>query len=137
MNTKRLTIPLVVAVAVCCGWLCLSPSRAQDSGAEDAKSKLVEAAKQTYMSIAAEYQFGQASVEDMYQWSRRLMEAEINSGDGRRLKAQTDHIDRMNELHKKVAALRANGVKGGSTPDYYATMYYLLEAESLREAALK
>ncbi len=73
----------------------------------------------------------QAGVEDIYLWSRRLMEAEEQDGAGNA--AVADHVERMRNLHKKVAALRQTGTKGGSERDFYATAYYLVEAESLQK----
>jgi hypothetical protein len=60
------------------------------------------------------------------------MEAEQKDGAG---DAAIDrHIERMRNLQKKVEALFKTGTRGGSAKAHHATVFYLLEAESLKES---
>jgi hypothetical protein len=40
------------------------------------------------------------------------------------------HFERMGTLHEKAAALYKKGAKGGSAEKFYASKFYLLEAQA-------
>jgi Skp family chaperone for outer membrane proteins len=96
--------------------------------------EIVKEAEFALRSTDAAYNAGQATVEDMYRWSRRLMEAELANGSNK--KAALDHVSRMRDLNTKVEALFKIGAKGGAENHLHATRYYLLEAqtEALKQA---
>jgi hypothetical protein len=43
--------------------------------------------------------------------------------------ASEAHFERMGALHERAAALYKKGAKGGSEEKFYASKYYLLEAQ--------
>jgi hypothetical protein len=105
---------------------CAFVAQLQADAADDPtqNEELVEAATAAYQCTQAEYNVNRATVEDVYQWSRRIMKAE-NSRD-----AAAAHVGRMRELHERVSALHQAGAAGGSAQDYESTRFYLLEARS-------
>ena len=122
---------LIAIVAICCCWLCVLQSQADEEQVVKSESKLVKAAEEAFKATQAEYQFMQSSPEDVYQWSRRWMEAEMKDGAGD--DAIDRHIARMRELQKKIEALYKTGTRGGSLKNFHAANYYLLDAESLKK----
>ena len=93
--------------------------------------EMVETAKSALRSTMAAQLAGRATIEDIYQWSRRLMNAEQLAGIA---SASADHLERMDTLHKKVEALYKTASKGGSEDKYYASKFYLLEAQAMNPA---
>jgi beta-lactamase regulating signal transducer with metallopeptidase domain len=97
----------------------------------EAATAMLEAAKKAYEATAAGYDAGTAPLPDLYVWSRRWLEAERNLA--KTLKDQRSalmqHWDRMSVTHRKVAAMYFAGSKGGEVEKYYATKFYLAEAE--------
>lgn len=90
--------------------------------------EMVETAKNALRSTMAAQLAGRATIEDIYQWSRRLMDAELVAGTAT---ASADHLERMDTLHKKVEALYKTASKGGSEDKYHASKFYLLEAQAM------
>ena len=132
MRIKRMFLLSAVFLSICVGWFCVSLSQADEDKAAQPKSKLVLTAEAALEATQAQFQFQQATVEDVYIWSRRLLEAERANGAGQ--SALTSHVARMANLRKKVAALRMAGAPGGSPDKYFATTFYLLEAKQLEQA---
>jgi hypothetical protein len=126
MSSKRFNLAAVVSLSL--GMVCLSRLQADDPAENEDVPEIVNAAQEAFKSAQAEHGFQQANVEDLYQWSRRLMEAEQASGKNK--KAVLDHVTRMRDLHARTEALFKTGAKGGSAFRYHATRYYLLEAEA-------
>jgi hypothetical protein len=126
MRHKRINLAAVVSLSM--GMVCLSHLRADDPEENQDVPEIVKEAEMAFKCTQAEHQFQQRSVEDLYQWSRRLMEAERASGTNKN--AALDHVTRMRQLHEKIEALFKHGVKGGSETDFHATRYYLLEAQA-------
>jgi hypothetical protein len=127
MKNNRFTILGVVGLLTCLGWLCISPAPAEENTVGK-PTTLAEAAEGAYKATAASYEAGRYTVEDMYRWSKRLMEAQ--QADGKHPNAKAEHLARMAQLHQKVSALYATGSHGGDEPSYYATMFYVLEARA-------
>ena len=103
---------------------------AKDAGAE-AKAAMVAAAEKTYEAAAAGYDAGTATTADVYTWSRRWAVSERGLAETKRDEAAAlmGHWRRMGRLNSKVEALWRNGVRGGENEKYFATKYYLAEAE--------
>ena len=132
MNSGRYVAIAFVSLIV--GWfLVRSASQAKPAEAIQQNDRLVEAAQQAYTLYKATYEMGRTELDDVYRWSKRLMEAELRS-DNHRDTAISNHVDRMSTLHKDVAAKFAIGAQGGSAADYHASIYYLEEAKSLSPA---
>jgi hypothetical protein len=96
-------------------------------------SPLLEPAKQAYKGVAAAFDVGTASLADLYHWSRRWMDAEVASAQMpmQKQQAKDAHLERMKNLHGKIAALNQHGIVGGEPEKFYATKYFLEEAKLL------
>jgi hypothetical protein len=125
MRSDRFTMLGIAGFVACLGWLCISPAASEEGFVAPPKT-LAEAAEGAYKATAASYEAGRYTVEDMYRWSKRLMESQ--QANGKHPTAKAEHLARMAQLHQKVSALYATGSHGGDEPSYYATMFYALEA---------
>ena len=79
----------------------------------------------------ANYRAGRASLEQIYDWSRRLMQVELNLAETgpERIAAIERHRDVMSQLHHTAEALREVGRRGSA--EVLSTEVYLAEAELL------
>ncbi len=96
------------------------------------RTALEIAAQSAYQATYATYLADRAEVEGIYRWSRRVKEAELAAGKG---KAAEDHLQRMQQLHQRVAALFKAGAAGASAIDLHATEYYVAKAKLAAENA--
>jgi hypothetical protein len=118
---------LAVAVALAGGSsLWSSASTAQDDQAADLNLK-AETARQAYQTYEVMYAADRATPEDLYRWSRRLMEAELE-GDPTNNQPAEDHWNRMRALQRQISALNAAGRAGGEEHYMAAANYYVAEA---------
>ena len=92
-----------------------------------AQTAMVQASQKAYESTLAAYRAGDADIEDVYTWSKRWMNADHKS-------SRVDHLTRMVELHQHVAKLHREDRRGGEATRYYATLYYVAEAQALRNS---
>ena len=120
-------------------------SRAREAVDQDAESEspailaarakaaedMLEAAKKTYEATAAGYDAGTAPLADLFIWSRHWLQAEqkLAKAKAERQAALLGHWQRMKKTNEKVAALYRAGSKGGELERYFATKFYLAEAE--------
>jgi hypothetical protein len=125
MKNNRFAVVGFAGLLSCLGWIWISPAPAEE-GIVRAPKTLAEAAEGAYRATSASYEAGRGTAEDIYLWSKRLMEAQ--QADGKHPNAKAEHLARMAEFHKKVSALYHTGSKGGDESRYYATMFYVLEA---------
>jgi hypothetical protein len=109
------------------GVLVVASGRAQNAEQPAAASKLAQSAKAALEAATTMYAVGQADAEDVYRWSRRLVDAELQAGAGR--KAALQHVARMRQLNVRVEALHRAGVEGGEELRLHATAYYVEEAQ--------
>lgn len=94
------------------------------------KKALVEAAKSTYQEDLARLKNLQASSpEDLYVWSRRWLDAEVDLAGNKeeRVAAHQRHLDRMKDLERRAKAMAAAGQ--GRQSDATAGTYYRTQAE--------
>jgi hypothetical protein len=100
-----------------------------------AKQKaMIEAARAAYAGILESHSLGRAtSNNEVYAWSTRIRSAEVRAANSRQqmTKACLDHLQRMRDLHERVAALGREGAPGGETHRQAATQFYVAEAELL------
>jgi hypothetical protein len=91
----------------------------------------VDAAASALRATEAAEAAGQASNEEIYAWSVRLRASEIQAArdNNTALKASTDHLERMRNLHARVKALHGAGSKGGEETKFQASKFYVAEAE--------
>lgn len=132
MASRRI---LVVATSLILGgtFLIARGTGADDTEPNPAKSALVTAAKAALEATQTEYEVGQSSAEEIYVWSKRLMEAELASGADRSSAMQ--HVTRMKSLFERVATLARVGAAGGEASTVAATTYYFEEAKALAAKA--
>jgi hypothetical protein len=90
---------------------------------------MAESARKAYDAYTTMYEVGQATAEDLYLWSDRLMKAEQADDPASKEPAEA-HWKRMRDLHKRIAALHQAGVAGGEESSLAAAEYYLAEAEA-------
>ena len=128
---KNPAIIVAAGLIACASLLFIATSNADE--VTKPESDLAEAAERALKATEAEFGAGRADVEDRYQWSRRLMEAKLASGD---VAAREDHLERMRELHRQTEARFKAGAVGGSAQAYAATTYYVLEAETAQHDTL-
>ena len=128
MRRRRFVVAGVAALLSFLGGLYVSPMLAEEQFAPGKMPTTAEAAEQVLKGTQAHYEAGKATVEDVYRWSRRLMEAQ--QADGKHPKAREDHLNRLYALKAKAAVLYRSGSRGGDATEYYATTYYLLKDEA-------
>lgn len=98
---------------------------------------MADVAAKTYEATAASYEMGTEIMANVYVWSRRWLDAEraLATSDREELAALKAHRERMKLLMRKVRALYVTGSKGGEAEKYYASRYYLAEANAWLAAA--
>ena len=126
MSTNRLFITSGIGLVSVLTLLGVSHLRAEKGDANQQPSPLAAAAFEAYKCTNAEFNLGQATVEDVYQWSHRLMRAEQADG---KATALADHAERMRGLRDKMEKIFKASIPGVSAFKYHATQYYALEAE--------
>jgi hypothetical protein len=118
--------------------LLAAPCRADDKVAANARGRL-EAASKVYRGMLERLRDanGQVAVEDLYQWSRRWLEAERDLADTPEaaVAAAQAHLDRMTKLEAVVRKAQTVGL----VPAYEvpAAEFYRLEAERALAQARK
>jgi hypothetical protein len=119
---------LAAIFAICLVGLfkCLSP--AQEGKSIKPSSALAEAANEGYKSALAAFGDGHVTCEDVYRWSRRIMDAELANGRGN--SAVANHLDRMKALNNLVMAKWKQSAANISKLDVDATNFFVLEAEA-------
>src|SRR4051794_34957665 len=109
MRTRYTAIVALVPAAVL--WIGLQ-LHADQSGRPERAAEMVAAAEGALKATIDSQDAGAgATIEDVYQWSRRLMSAEQREG---KKGARASHLERMRTLHDKTTA-RFNA--GAATQD--------------------
>jgi hypothetical protein len=125
MNRKSFRVFVVGTVSTAVAAACLSQLQAEDPK-QDQTPEIVKAAQDALKATEAEYAAERAKVEDVYTWSRRVMEEELKHGTNPN--AAGDHVHRMQKVAQKAEALYRKGSAGGSATKFHATRYYHLKA---------
>jgi hypothetical protein len=128
MRSRYIAIVGLIATAVFWTGLQLG---AEQAPKPDNSAELVQAAKDTLTATMAASLAGRATIEDVYQWSRRLMAAEQLAG---KASASADHLQRMDNLHQQAEALYQAKAKGSSVNKAHASRFYFLEAQAMNAA---
>ncbi|HVA47739.1 MAG TPA: M56 family metallopeptidase [Pirellulales bacterium] len=99
--------------------------------------RMAAAAAKTFEATRASYDVGTEVMSNVYVWSRRWLEAEraLAETDAQELAALRAHRQRMKQLMLKVRAFYVTGSRGGEEPKFYATKFYLAEADAWLESA--
>jgi hypothetical protein len=123
---------VVIAVGLVIAGLSALPSRADvepQGKAKMANPNMVLAARKAKEAALAMHDVGRASLEDVYRWSRRVIEA-----DNFAPQSVADHLALMRNLHARADAMNKAGAPGGEELWLHATAYYVAEAENLAAA---
>ncbi len=99
--------------------------------------KMVDDAAKAYEASKASYDVGTEVMSNVYVWSRRWLEAEraLAQTDEEEIAALRAHRERMRRLFLLINAFYTAGTRGGETPKFFATKYYLAEADVWLAAA--
>ncbi|HEY2894527.1 MAG TPA: M56 family metallopeptidase, partial [Pirellulales bacterium] len=112
-----------------------SESAAEDPGKEvtDASQKMVEQAERAFEASQAAYEAETTTLEAIYDWSLRWMRAVQNAAQTPKEKAvaASAHLERMQQLQKKIHLLYVSGSRGGEAKAEAAANYYVAEAERM------
>jgi hypothetical protein len=137
MKANRVILLSCISLVVGGSWLYVTHLRADETEGLNStpNQTLVGFAKEALVATEAAYFVNQASLEEIYEWSKRLMDAELLNGVGD--DAVSAHLERMREKHRRAEALFQAGARGVSPKDYAAARYYLMEAESMMAARSK
>jgi hypothetical protein len=107
---------------------------ADEPSMEDNRAELVTAAKEAYEANESNFKQNKVVLDDVYVWSRRLMEAEKLQGTNSN--AAADHTKRMRDLNEYVVLELPKRYPQRPVLLLHLQMkYFLLEAE--REQAIK
>jgi hypothetical protein len=128
-SAKLATAGMMIGACV----LMALPTSAENEEQNPVESTLVAAARAALEATQARFQVGQASADQIYLWSRRLLEAELASGAGRSVALK--HVARMRELSDRAIAAERAGAVGGEPIAVAAARYYLEEANTLAAGA--
>jgi beta-lactamase regulating signal transducer with metallopeptidase domain len=96
----------------------------------DYAHQMINDAKTTFRATQAAYDAGTVSMEPLYTWSRKWLQAtlDVTAKRDERLAAYQEHRDRMKQLYNEVHAKFLVGAKGGEAERNYAAKFYLAEA---------
>lgn len=94
--------------------------------------RMTDDAAKTYVATKAGYDVGTAMMSEVYVWSRRWLDAEraMATSDAEDISAVRAHRERMKQLMLKVRALYITGTKGGEMEKFFATKFYVAEADA-------
>ena len=149
---RKLSIAAVVFGLFAVGALCVKPVAGEATakksilaleGPAVAQANLRQAqavrnaAKAAYQSTQADYDRGMAVFSDVYAWSRRWLEAELNLAQDRpaEIAILQEHWKRMKRCYFTIKALNATGSRGGEKQKLDAADFYVAEAELWLAAA--
>ena len=123
---------LLVVILLFIGGLVLSPPHAQAKPKADG-DELVETARAAYEACLAAYETETVGVEDIYRWSRRLLESRIaaTADKQKQREAIRAHVNSMRTLYRKTKSLFDVAARGGQAERMYATKFYWLEAKRM------
>lgn len=96
---------------------------------------MIDAARGVYDMLVESHDQGTGALlpQERYVWSSHLRSAQAHAADSRQqaTKACQEHLQRMQDLRRRVASLGQEGVPGGEAHKQSAAQFYLAEAEVL------
>jgi hypothetical protein len=121
-----------VQLVVCLSILCVVAGvvvklKADESSVEIKRTELVKAAKDAYDATDAAFKQNRCIIEEVYIWSRRLMQAEQLQGTN--ANAAAEHSRRMSDLRDYVLDLKEKNPQRSLQHMYLQSKYYIVEAE--------
>ena len=98
-----------------------------------AATLMAQAAKPAYQNAVDEYESHERSLDSLYLWSRRLLQADLlaSPNAAARLDAYRAHVARMKQEYDITAVLFQNGRRGGEAEKEAGLRFYLAEANLL------
>lgn len=98
---------------------------------------MLDAAKAAYKTTQTDYDAGHTVFWQVYDWSRRWLEAELNLAKDRpaEIAVLQDHWKRMKRYYFRIKALNKTGARGGETQKLHAAEFYVAEVEFWLAAA--
>jgi hypothetical protein len=105
---------------------------ADETSVDARRAELVTVARKAYESIEADFKQNRVVIDDVYMWSRRLMQAELQQGTS--ANAAAEHTQRMSNLNDYVLEQMQTNPKWAGRKLHLQSEYYLLDAK-LGEAA--
>lgn len=113
--------------------ISIGPAAADTKALDNAKARM-EAARKTYELKWKKWKAAEGinDPEDLYRWSRRWLEAQLDTSDKKtdQVAAYSAHVERMKWLEKFIKGLFEVGAKDAFRADVTATEFYRLEAEN-------
>jgi beta-lactamase regulating signal transducer with metallopeptidase domain len=93
--------------------------------------RLVEQASRAYGATSAAYLTGNTSLESVYEWSLRWMDSARSAAADRtqRIAAVKKHLERMQELQRRIQILHEAAAKGGDVYQFRMVNFYVTQAE--------
>ena len=122
----KLARPLVLAISLLLAAGSVPASHAAPSVADLTKDRAA-AAEKAYRNSLTLHQVGRTTVDAIYAWSVRWLDAAVDVAPKGVKQALADHLKRMQDLEAAVQKLAATGQ--ASTLDADAAAYYRIEAE--------
>ena len=122
----KLARPLAVAISLLFAAASIPSSHAAPSIADLTKDRAT-AAEKVYRTSLALYQNGLATVDAIYTWSTRWLDAELAAAPKNTKQALADHLKRMQDLDAEAQKLFATG--RARSIDTASAAYFRIEAE--------
>jgi capsule polysaccharide export protein KpsE/RkpR len=100
-----------------------------DKSIENARADMVAAAREAYTANVRRLRGGRASIEQVYLWSRRWMDAASQGQDqATRLAEAESHLERMQQRMDRAGGRRNQDADNDQDPRLHATKFYIAEA---------
>lgn len=124
----------IIALSIMHFGIPIGPAGADTKTRANAKARM-EAARKTYQLRWDKWKVaepGSNDPEGLYRWSRRWLEAQLETIDNKadKLAAYSAHVERMRHLEKFVSEIFKIGGRDVYQADVTATEFYRLEAEN-------
>ncbi len=94
---------------------------------------MIDAAQRTLAALEESFAHGKLLPNEVYVWSSHIRSSQVRAANAPQqvTNACQEHLKRMQELHRRIAALAKQGMPGGEKQQLYATQFYVAEAEVL------
>jgi hypothetical protein len=130
-SPRGVLVVLVVLLAAILFWLARNGRNDAGKIEPMEADRLVEASAAAYDSAKLRYEAGNLGVEELYRWSKRLLEAQLQAAQNaeRAQAARQDHVQRMQQLHDSSITVSDQPVAPGDDYIFQSIRYYLAEAQ--------
>jgi hypothetical protein len=135
LSTNKKVWTLGTAILIAAGLAYVHAADVANDDAASGDAAMVAAAQKTYdklIAMLATREFGNS--DEIYLWSRRLLDAESRANRGNR-RALLDAAEAHEKRIVQLADIRGRLAEAGQTYKTAASEFYLLEAKALVEDA--